>query len=106
MNKPLRPSTESSRVECKYEVMVEMSIPWAPDLEIYNPITLYAPQSSFWASWVPPPWVSQAKVGSSCPELAVDATTYSKEKSLGAFLIFFRGKNEFALKKPSVLLFM
>ncbi len=52
-----------------------MNIPYAPDLEIHNPITLYAPQS---AQWVAPTWLGEAQVGATCAELAVPANVVGK----------------------------
>ena len=44
---PIKPSTSSKMIQCEYNVMVEMDIPWAPDLEIYIPTVIYAPQSAY-----------------------------------------------------------
>jgi hypothetical protein len=55
-------STSSRLVKCQYKMMIEMEIPWAPDLEIFSPVTIYAPQSQAWATWQPPVWISEAQI--------------------------------------------
>lgn len=40
----LQPETKGRLVQCRYWIEVECDIPWAPDIEITLPITIYAPQ--------------------------------------------------------------
>jgi len=69
--KPIKPSTASRLVSCRYDMMVEMDIPWAPDLEIYSPVTIYAPQAPAWVNFQAPAWINQAQMQSVCPQVAV-----------------------------------
>jgi len=70
-SKPIKPTSGSRMVNCSYSMMVEMDIPWAPDLEIYSPVTIYAPQSQAWVNWAAPSWVGQAQVQQVCTQLAI-----------------------------------
>jgi hypothetical protein len=57
----IQPSTSGGKhIKCEYFVMIELAIPWAPDLEIYSPVVLYAPQNAVWANWQPPAWIATA----------------------------------------------
>jgi len=69
--KPIKPATSSRLIKCHYIIMVEMDIPWAPDLEIYSPVTIYAPQNPLWVNWSAPAWISQAQVQQVCTQVAV-----------------------------------
>jgi len=64
-------STSSKLVKCQYKMMIEMDIPWAPDLEIFSPVTIYAPQSQMWMQWRPPVWVADAQIQQVCGTLSV-----------------------------------
>jgi len=57
----IQPSTNGKHVKARYEVMIECSIPWAPDLEIYAPVIMYAPQPLDWVNWQPPTWAATAQ---------------------------------------------
>lgn len=70
-NNYLKPSTKSGLVECKYHVLIEMDIPWAPDIEIPSPVTLYMPLSPSWTNWAPPAWANHCITQSVHPSLAV-----------------------------------
>jgi len=71
-SKPLKPSSASKMVQCKYTIMIEMDIPWAPDLEIFSDVTIYACQSAPWMAWTAPTWIAQAQMQQiSCAQLAV-----------------------------------
>jgi len=49
------PETHGRLIECKYWVEVEYDIPYAPDIEIRLPLTIYAPQPPVdWAFAAPP----------------------------------------------------
>jgi len=61
-DKSIRPSSESKYIKCKYEAMIALDIPLAPDLEIITPVIIYAPQNAMWANWAPPSWASTATV--------------------------------------------
>jgi len=67
----IQPSTHSQLVSCRYDIMIEMSIPWCPDLEIFTPTTFYAPQNQLWAQWAAPSWSAQAQVQQVNSNLAV-----------------------------------
>lgn len=83
----IQPSTSSKYVKCEYQVMIEMDIPWAPDLEIYSPITLYAPQNTGWYQWTPPSWVSEAQVQSVDSQFAVpEEVLQSRMNENGVFI--------------------
>jgi len=69
--KPIKPTTASRLVSCNYNMMVEMDIPWAPDLEIYSPVIIYAPQAQAWVNWVQPAWIGQAQMQQVCSQVAV-----------------------------------
>ncbi|KAK3245281.1 hypothetical protein CYMTET_45138 [Cymbomonas tetramitiformis] len=43
----IQPSSEAKYVECKYHIDIEAQVPWAPDIEIHLPITLYAPLAGY-----------------------------------------------------------
>lgn len=68
---PLQASTESKMVKCEYQIMIEMDIPWAPDLEIFVPIKIYAPMSPSWLSWSPPQWIASAQIQQVSSQVAV-----------------------------------
>jgi len=67
----LQPSTSSRLVKCRYDIMIEMDIPWAPDIEIYAPTTIYAPQNQAYLQWKPPTWISEVQIQPVCSQLAV-----------------------------------
>jgi hypothetical protein len=49
------PETSGSLIQCKYWAEVEFDIPYAPDIEIRLPLTIYAPQPPpDWAFAAPP----------------------------------------------------
>jgi len=81
----IQASTNSKLIQCKYLVMVEMSVPWAPDLEIYSPVILYQPQSSSWANWSPPNWLNQAVPQVVCNQLAVSSEILASRMQGGYF---------------------
>jgi len=58
--KGIQPSTNSRLVKCQYFMMIELDVPWAPDLEIYSPVVIYAPLHPGWAQWQPPAWIQEA----------------------------------------------
>jgi len=68
---PLQATTSSRLVKCRYDLMIEMDIPWAPDIELYTPVTIYAPQASGWLQWKPPSWIGEVQIQQVCSELAV-----------------------------------
>jgi hypothetical protein len=70
-NHHIKPSTKSGLVECKYHVLIEMDIPWAPDIEIPSPVTIYMPLSAAWAGWAPPAWASHCVTQQVHPALRV-----------------------------------
>jgi len=70
-NKIVKPATRGSHVTCTYNMMIEMAVPWAPDIEIYSPVEIYAPQSQAWSQWQPPAWISQAQPQVVCAQIAV-----------------------------------
>jgi hypothetical protein len=74
----LQASTGSKMVKCEYTIMIEMDIPWAPDLEIYVPIKIYAPMSPSWLSWTPPQWIASAQVQPVSAQVAVPQEIISK----------------------------
>eukprot|EP01114_Cavostelium_apophysatum_P007304 TRINITY_DN1936_c0_g1_i1.p1 TRINITY_DN1936_c0_g1~~TRINITY_DN1936_c0_g1_i1.p1 ORF type:complete len:320 (+),score=75.70 TRINITY_DN1936_c0_g1_i1:210-1169(+) len=67
----IAPFTNSGLVKCNYIIMIEMAIPWAPDLEIFSPVPIYAAQNQAWAQWAPPAWVAGAQVQQVCSQLMV-----------------------------------
>jgi len=79
----IQASTNSRLVKCNYSMMIEMDIPWAPDLEIYSPVIIYAPQSPSWAQWRPPVWISQAQPQQVCAQLSVAPDIVASQMTLG-----------------------
>jgi len=67
----VKSSTSSRLVNCKYDIMIEMDIPWAPDVEIYSPVKIYSPQSANWLQWQPPVWIAEAQPQIVCAQLAI-----------------------------------
>jgi len=67
----VKPASDSKLLQCKYTMMIEMDIPMAPDVELYSPVVIYAPQSSAFLQWQPPVWISQAQPQTVCAQLTV-----------------------------------
>jgi hypothetical protein len=63
-----------------------MDIPWAPDIEIPSPVTIYAPQSQAWTIWQPPAWVGSAVPQAVNPALAVPANLLAERVRNGVFV--------------------
>jgi len=58
----VQPSSNGKHLKARYEVLIELDIPWAPDLEIYAPVVMYAPQPVDWAQFQAPAWAAAAQV--------------------------------------------
>jgi len=67
----VKPATNAKLLQCKYTMMIEMDIPMAPDVELYSPVVIYAPQSPAFMQWQPPVWIAQAQQQTVCAQLAV-----------------------------------
>jgi len=87
MGKNIPPSTRSKMVSCEYKVLIEMDIPWCPDVEIYSPVKIYAVQNPMWAAWQPPTWISTAQVQSVCAEFAVPTAVLQQRFQGGGFTV-------------------
>jgi len=83
--KRIKASAHSHLVKCSYQVMIELSIPWAPDLEIYEPVKIYEPMSPSWAQWQPPAWIKQAQIQQVNQQLAVPQEMITASLSKGYF---------------------
>lgn len=81
----IQPSASSKYVSCEYQIQIELDIPWAPDLDIYVPIQIYAPQNDAWSAWQPPTWAAQAQQQQVSSDLAVDAAYLSAHLTNGYF---------------------
>jgi len=81
----IQPFTHSKLVKCSYKIMIEMAIPWAPDLEIYIPVSIYAPQNQMWAQWQPPTWIAEAKQQQVNAQLAVPVEVIAQQMVNGIF---------------------
>lgn len=58
----IQPQTNGKLINCKYWVDVEVAIPWAPDIEIHMPISIFAPAppEARWQQFdLPPGWAPQ-----------------------------------------------
>eukprot|EP01102_Stenamoeba_stenopodia_P005146 TRINITY_DN15657_c0_g1_i1.p1 TRINITY_DN15657_c0_g1~~TRINITY_DN15657_c0_g1_i1.p1 ORF type:complete len:418 (+),score=83.57 TRINITY_DN15657_c0_g1_i1:88-1254(+) len=85
-NNYLRPTTKSNLIECRYHILIEMDIPWAPDIEIPSPVTIYAPQSQTWSVWQPPAWIANAVIQPVNPAVAVPAHLLEERVRNGVFV--------------------
>jgi len=83
--KRIKSATTSRLVKCQYQVMVELSIPWAPDLEIYAPVKIYEPLSANWLQWQAPTWITQAQVQQVNQQLAVPQEVLNAQLKGGVF---------------------
>jgi len=81
----IQASSTSKLVKCSYQMMIEMDIPWAPDLEIYSPVIIYTPQSQLWAQWQAPAWIAEAQPQQVCAQLAVPMDIINSQMSKGYF---------------------
>jgi len=81
----IQPSTNSRVIKCKYYVMIELDIPWAPDLEIQVPVIIYAPQNALWQNWHPPTWFQNAQLQKVNSQLAVPSDVLELKMKGGYF---------------------
>lgn len=63
----LSATTKSRLIECKYVVEIEVAIPWAPDIELYLPVTIYVPGAGAIPVAAPPAWTQQAVAQAHAP---------------------------------------
>merc|ERR1719499_1893684 len=51
----VNPATNGELIKCEYWLECECSIPWAPDISVELPVTIYAPQNSNYQFYAQPP---------------------------------------------------
>lgn len=53
------PTTSGTIVKSSYVVDVDVHVPWAPDIEVRQPLIIKPPSNSVWENWSPPDWVCE-----------------------------------------------
>lgn len=67
----LPPSTSGSIVKCSYFIDLEIHCPWAPDIEVNQPLNIKPPLNIIWKQWEPPEWIRNCTLGPVTLPLAV-----------------------------------
>ena len=54
--------TIGSLVKCRYNVEVEVEVPWDADVSVNMPILVFPGHSEEWLQWIPPEWIDGLKI--------------------------------------------
>lgn len=61
-NEEMLSSTLGHIVKCRYQLEVEIVVPWDADVSVYVPIKVCPGPTENWLEWKPPDWIKNVKV--------------------------------------------